>query len=212
MLGTLILTLFLQQLSSPYGAEGTLARVAPVIFVILLGLYYNELYSTRAPKSGQELLLRIVKAFVGAWLLLTLLYYLVPSMALGRKVVVGQLLLSVVGVYLWRSLYYWVLAKGAFVERIVVLGTGERAVEVARELLKHEKDGYQVLGFLSTEVRDVGRCLLNPTVIGTFDEVSRLAKEQRVDSVIVAMEDQRGKLPVGSLLECKLRGVRVEPG
>jgi sugar transferase (PEP-CTERM system associated) len=115
------------------------------------------------------------------------------------------------GIFLiWRATYYWALRRGSLNENVVVIGTGEAAKEIAREMLRRKNQGYQVLGFLSDDPMEVGVQLVNPSVIGTFDDLCAVVDEQRVDMVVVALEDRRGKLPVNELLRCKVEGIRVE--
>lgn len=49
-------------------------------------------------------------------------------------------------------------------------------------------------------------------IIGDFSQISSICQEAQVDRIIVALDERRGKLPLDQLLECRLRGVRVEEG
>jgi sugar transferase (PEP-CTERM system associated) len=49
-------------------------------------------------------------------------------------------------------------------------------------------------------------------VVGDFSQISSICREAQVDRIIVALDERRGKLPLDQLLECRLRGVRVEEG
>ena len=49
-------------------------------------------------------------------------------------------------------------------------------------------------------------------IIGDFSQISSICREAQVDRIIVALDERRGKLPLDQLLECRLRGVRVEEG
>jgi len=68
-----------------------------------------------------------------------------------------------------------------------------------------------VVGFLTGDPAQVGQRLLNPSVIGTYQDVCRIAGEQSVHKVIVALRERRG-LPVDELLACKMSGVQVVDG
>jgi sugar transferase (PEP-CTERM system associated) len=85
-----------------------------------------------------------------------------------------------------------------------VLGSGERARAVVETLRTRRDAGMEVVGGLSQ---------------GTFSgDHERLAADllafcepkNRIDRVIVAMEDRRGSMPVRELLELRLRGVVIE--
>jgi len=51
-----------------------------------------------------------------------------------------------------------------------------------------------------------------PSVIGDFSQISSICRNAQVDRIVVALDERRGKLPVDQLLDCRLKGVRVEEG
>jgi sugar transferase (PEP-CTERM system associated) len=112
--------------------------------------------------------------------------------------------------FFWRAVYYWVLLRDSLVENVLILGTGEQAKELAREILERKDDGYRVVGFLTDDPSRVGERLVNPSIIGTLDQIPALDQQFRVDTLLVALEDRRGKLPLPELLRYKLDGMRVE--
>jgi len=66
-----------------------------------------------------------------------------------------------------------------------------------------------VLGFLTEYPEEVGRSIVNPSVVGTLDELPRLVGELQPSVIVVAQEDRRRRLPMAALLKCRLAGVRV---
>jgi len=51
-----------------------------------------------------------------------------------------------------------------------------------------------------------------PVVIGDFKQISSICSKNRVDRIVVALDERRGSLPVDQLLLCRLRGINVEDG
>ena len=51
---------------------------------------------------------------------------------------------------------------------------------------------------------------MNPAVVGTMADLLPLVHSLRVNVIVVALEDQRGHLPMEDLLRCRLGGIRVE--
>jgi sugar transferase (PEP-CTERM system associated) len=51
-----------------------------------------------------------------------------------------------------------------------------------------------------------------PSVIGDYSQISSICRNAQVDRIVVALDERRGKLPVDQLLDCRLKGVRVEEG
>ncbi len=189
--------------------EGAWLKGAIFVVALLIGFYYNELYSGRAPRSVTILALRVIQGFVAAGVLLALFYFFQPELALGRGIAIIHPPIALAALLGWRIMYYWALQQEQFVENVLILGTGSAAVGLARELLGHRSEGFRVVGFLSRESADVGKSLFNPSVVGTYDDLLSTAERFNVHSVVVALDDQRGVLPLSELLTCKLRGINV---
>ncbi len=49
-------------------------------------------------------------------------------------------------------------------------------------------------------------------VLGDFNQISTICREARIDRIVVALEERRGKLPVEQLLRCRVKGIRVDEG
>jgi sugar transferase (PEP-CTERM system associated) len=209
---TLFLAILLRFGEFPDYEEGLLLRGAVFVAVLLLAFYYNDLYGGRAPRNVIELTLRVLKSFTAAGILLALLYYAIPALTLGRGIALIYPPLALAGFLGWRISYYWALQRDSFVENVLILGTGSAAIGLAKELLQHRKEGYRIVGFLGQDPSEVGKSILNPSVVGTFDDLLSVTERMNVHSVVVALEEQRGKLPLADLLACKLKGVGIAQG
>jgi sugar transferase (PEP-CTERM system associated) len=93
---------------------------------------------------------------------------------------------------------------------VLILGTGASAQQLAIELLRRAPLGFRVVGFLGEHRAEVGRRLVNPSVIGTIEDLPTIVQRENLNLIVVALEDRRGKMPVAGLLRCRLAGVRVE--
>jgi len=189
--------------------DGGLLNGAFLVVTLLLALYYSELYGSRAPKSVTTLALRIIKAFAAGGVFLALLYYAIPELAIGRSILLLHPPFAFGGLLVWRISFYWAIQRDTFVENVLILGTGSAAVSLAREVLQHRNEGYRVVGFLGKDPEEVGKSLFNPAVVGTHDDLLPLTERFNVHTIVVALEEQRGELPLSDLLTCKLRGTRV---
>ena len=192
--------------------EQGLLRAGVFIIALLLAFYYNDLYGGRAPRDVTNLTLRVIKSFLAGGIFLALIYYALPELTLGRGILLIHPPLAMAALLAWRVSYYWALQRESFVENVLILGTGSSAIGLAKELLQHRKEGYRVVGFLGQDPSEVGKLILNPTVVGTFDDLLPITDQMNVHSVVVALEEQRGKLPLADLLACKLNGVGIAQG
>jgi sugar transferase (PEP-CTERM system associated) len=193
-------------LHEPYLA----AKALLAAFVIQLFLYYGDLYVQFASPSRVELLSGLGRAFLGAVVALTLIFFTVPALRVGRGILLLFVPLAFVALFAWRSLALDFWNRESLRETVLILGTGQSAQLAAREALRLAPLDFQIVGFLGDRPGDVGRSLVNPKVVGTIQELSPVVEQLRVSMVVVALEDFRNRLPVAELLRCRMSGVKVE--
>ena len=179
----------------------------------LLSLYANGLYDFGERLSARLLLVRLLRTFsilaVACWAL----YFLFPTLQTGRGIFVLSLIFGASFVLAWRVMLRWVLLRGeGFAERILIVGSDAKAIDIARETLHRKHLGYRVVGFLDDDPALQGVSLINPRVIGTTGQACQLALQHGVTRVVVAALDYRGRLSMDALLDCKTRGIRVQEG
>ena len=51
-----------------------------------------------------------------------------------------------------------------------------------------------------------------PAILGDFSQIAAICSKTRVDRIVVALDERRGKLPVEHLLLCRLKGIPIEDG
>lgn len=180
--------------------------------VIVQGSFYIfDLYDLRMIRQRVTLCIRIVQAVGLAAIVLAVFFYMLPQMMLGRGVYLISLLLLLTVMTCWRVFVMWLLGHPSLAERVLILGTEEIAVRLAREALEHREEGYKILGFVGEDPKLVGQSLVNPRVLGLTCELEDLVRIHKADRVVVAMSDRRGHLPLNLLLNMKLRdGVAIE--
>jgi sugar transferase (PEP-CTERM system associated) len=178
----------------------------------LLSLYINGLYDFGERLTVRQLTVALLRAFTLGALALTAVFFMFPSIQAGRGVVLIAFLFAIVAVTSWRVLLRWMLNTDKFAERVLIVGTDEKAIDIARETLSRKHLGFRVVGFLDDDPKLQGVSLLNPRVIGTTSQACQLARQHGVTRVVVAALDYRGRVSMDSLLECKTSGIRVQEG
>jgi sugar transferase (PEP-CTERM system associated) len=188
-------------------AKGLLCAVA-----VELSLYYSDLYDHPA-RRRTELFLRLGQCMALAAIALAVLFFVVPALRVGRSIFTLFLLIAWGALLVWRLVELWSWNNLAGIgDRVLILGTGIFAQTVAREMLKRSPVGYRVLGFLTEHSDEVGRVLVNPSVVGTLADLPSLAESLESTLIVVAQEDRRKRLPVDALLRCRMAGISVVEG
>lgn len=172
----------------------------------LASFYLFDLYDFIVMHDRGELVLRLLQALGLAWIALALLFYAVPQVMIGRGVSLIALPIALLLMVGWRLGIHWVLGHPELGERILIVGSGSFAIEVARETLNRPDAGFRVIGFVDNDPELVGKSLINPKVIGLTSELASLVKRENVDRLVVAMGDRRGQFPTQDLLRLSLSG------
>jgi sugar transferase (PEP-CTERM system associated) len=93
--------------------------------------------------------------------------------------------------------------------RVIIVGTGPEALEVARDLAANGRSGRRIMGFYPASAEVQGEI----PVAGVLDRrtgLLELVREHGVGEIIVAVREQRGgMLPMDELLACRTQGVTI---
>jgi len=176
--------------------------------VIQLAFYLFDLYDLPATRRYRRVIMNLLIALGVATVLLSILFYLVPALQLGRAVFLVDVTLILALIPAWRLLVAWSAGHPQLGvrERVLILGSGEQAIEVARATLERRHAGFHIVGFVDNKPELVGKSLINPSVIGLTANLAGLVKQYQVDRIVVAVADRRGVFPTEELLNLSLSG------
>lgn len=115
----------------------------------------------------------------------------------------------VVGVLVVRTLVYFAPRVPVGSRRVLIIGAGEEAREVARQLRDSDHSRGSVVGFYPTTA-DAPARIGGAKVLAHGVCLGEAVRALRVDQVIVAVKEQRGGgVPMDQLLACRIRGIPV---
>ncbi len=185
-------------------------KIGLVTVVCQLCLYYNDFYDLTLVHSSRELIVRLLQAVGAASIVLAALYFTMPGLMIGNGIFVSALFVFVVGILAWRLLFNRLTGSVRLQERLLVVGTGDTARKVVRQILAQREFAYHVVGFIDDDASRIGERIVNPGIVGTPADMGALIQLHQIDRIIVGLADRRGKLPVAELLRAKMAGIRVE--
>jgi sugar transferase (PEP-CTERM system associated) len=111
----------------------------------------------------------------------------------------------------WRVACDWLVQRIGPRERLLLIGASDGSGSLARELFNRRLQfGIEIVGVIDPEDRRVGQQVFNTAVIGQTDNIADIVRERRVDRVVVNLADARGRLPVDTLLDLRLKGITVD--
>ncbi len=186
-------------------------RAAVVTVVFQVCLYFFDLYDLSVITTDFiDWLARIIQAFGFGCIILAVIYYLLPQMVISTKIFWSSYIVICLAIVLWRILYFKILNARLFSQPIVLIGTGNLAMDIAREIEEKKDSGYKISAFVGARPPSY-----NPNNAPVFADASNLLKHcaaAEVHRIIIALDDRRGTMPVRNLLQCKLQGIEIDEG
>jgi sugar transferase (PEP-CTERM system associated) len=174
------------------------------LFVILtfqVSFHYTDHYKHDGFRSRMEQFLCLGQAVGGACFFLGVVYYLFPGLLIGRGVFFISTGLAVALVMINRVVLDRAWHIAAPRERVLIVGAGELAHTVARELKRRDDLTVELAGFFDPSDRNAD---------ASSESLEDVAQARGATRIVVAMEDRRGQLPVRELVTLRVRGVKVQ--
>jgi len=198
---------------------GLLLKAVLITLVCQLCLHYSDLYTPNSRASGGEVLARLLQALGIASLVLALVYWLLPETRLSTELVVGSVLAILLMLLGWRRAMDWGMrwAHRAYPagQRLLVLGAGERALALVRELRQRPQLGLDLVGVIADDRSAVGEGAYlmgvpQVPILGGLDDVGQVIAAQRPRRIVLAMQERRRQLPTQPLIAARAAGVLIE--
>jgi len=183
--------------------EGGYLKILGVTVLVLLCSHWLDLYDTARLNTKGELYFRLLMVPGVLAFVLAGVAYVRPNYLLGSGSSAVGLLILTVALFGWRLGFTWLVQLPILVERVYVLGTGERAQRVVLGLRQNPEIGVEIASWTGKMEGAVTR----DSVAAHLMEV---VHKQKVHRVIVAMPDRRGTIPMSELLELRMQGVKIE--
>jgi sugar transferase (PEP-CTERM system associated) len=127
-----------------------------------------------------------------------------------RHVVGYALAYMLSGLVALRLSVPWATSGGFGKRRVLVLGLGNEARDVATDIRSRVGGAYKLVGFFPSGIDEINQVGSHSRVFRRDITLERVVAEHRVDEIVVAVKEQRGGvLPLRQLLECRINGVPV---
>jgi len=183
--------------------ENGFYKIFGVTALVLLCSHWLDLYDTARLNTKGELYFRLLMVPGVLAFILAGIAYVRPNYLLGGGSAAVGLIILTFALFGWRLGFTWLVQLPILVERVYVLGTGERAQRVVLGLRQNPEIGVEIASWTGKMEGAVTR----ESVAAHLMEV---VHKQKVHRVIVAMPDRRGTIPMFELLELRMQGVKIE--
>jgi len=192
-------------------------KIYPIVLIIwsVLLFTYHSYHSHRTVPVSREAL-TILRVVVVGNVILATLAYLLPLRQLSRAwfILFGVLsaLFLIVEKIAVRVIARYVRLKGLNYRTLLIVGTGRRAIEVARMIEGHKYWGYKILGFVSDGHR-LSNGWARYRVYGSVPELRALLERglqaEPVDEIVFAVTRKKLDEMKQIFLYCEELGIRT---
>lgn len=113
---------------------------------------------------------------------------------------------------LWRRGLAFIpdIKKDKNKERALIVGGGSAGDMILREILNSKYSRFNPVAIVDDDKTKVGRSILGVKILGTTDDVEKIAKEKDIDSIIIAMPSVANEAKAGIIEKCKKTGCRLK--
>jgi sugar transferase (PEP-CTERM system associated) len=186
-------------------------RALVVTIVWQFCLYFFDLYDFSDRQRLADVAVRITQAWGVGCVVIGLFYMVVPVVIISTRIFIASFLLAYAGVLLWRSIYVLAIEHRLFAERLLLLGGGDQAERIVRRLERLRDSGWAVVAQVG-EGAPPQAIMPGAAIYTCADDLLDVARRHRANTVVVALDDRRGKMPTRELMECKLAGHNIVNG
>ncbi|MGD8564421.1 MAG: TIGR03013 family PEP-CTERM/XrtA system glycosyltransferase [Desulfarculaceae bacterium] len=202
-------------------------RILLVPVILQATFYYFDLYNFRVTRPFIWTLATVAQAMAVGTMALTVVYYIVPLLFLGRGVMILSFFVILSLVLIWRFGYGWALKQRLFSTKVLFLGAGSLADAILEELVSRSDNVYQVVCLVdlqggeepgeggspkSPDLMESWARLLRADYRDDAGELLGLVRYYDADMVVVATDEKRGRLPLIELLRCRMQGLPIVSG
>jgi sugar transferase (PEP-CTERM system associated) len=191
------------------GDSPILPKVAVFILLGVLTLYVAGVYDHDPRLDHTELVVRVISA-AAVWAILYAAFaFSTPAFCLGRLASFLALGIGTMGVIALRWFFGFHTASARLRERVLFLGATPLAERLISEL-EAKNAGYEILGYVDDRpIQEVA--LTNGfRVLGQTHQLQEIVTANQAGMIVVALAERRGVFPMQAILDCKLRGIRIE--
>ncbi|MFC3104872.1 TIGR03013 family XrtA/PEP-CTERM system glycosyltransferase [Salinisphaera aquimarina] len=181
-----------------------------VIFAatIILCLSAMGLYRPQRQNREVPLLVRVVAGFVLAWLTLSIAFYVIPGLYLGRGVLALATLLALIVVLVLQLAFYLAVDQRQTPWRVLFYGAGANAASILAYMRRRsDQTLFSLVGCVEAEGETSE---VDSDLIRKLDgSLLSYVRKHRIDEIVVAMDDRRHNFPADQLIDCRIAGVNV---
>jgi len=131
-------------------------KIMLIVVVVELTLYYLDLMDLKLLRQRIRTGVQLLKALGVYSVILAVIYYVFPVVSIGHRALLISLGLIFWVTFTWRLLYPWIASNALFKERVLIVGTGDLARQIYKDIGENGLDAYEIVGFVDENGKRIG--------------------------------------------------------
>jgi sugar transferase (PEP-CTERM system associated) len=200
-------TLRLWQIAGEFDpSSDRLANMLAFTLTMQAAMVAVGVYGAEALQSVRFAIARLLVAAMLGFLLLSLVFFVVPPVSFWRSSLLYAMCIGLGGLGIVRILLKDLLGGKRFKRRVLVLGAGARAARI-EALARRREAGFAVVGFVGMNdgPTKVAHAVNRADIASLPEHLLAIGASE----VVLALEERRNALPLNDLLRIKTTGVEV---
>ncbi|OGT78796.1 MAG: hypothetical protein A3I78_08185 [Gammaproteobacteria bacterium RIFCSPLOWO2_02_FULL_56_15] len=181
------------------------------IAVMLAAMTAMGLYRRNLRDRFLTISFRVFLSLLMGLLILFTFYMIYPESFFNSNVILIGVVCAFLGILCSRIL--WCTVSNPYVKKVMVIGAGEKAQQLEGLRRKSDLFGVEIVGYINTWDHNNQCAVSAARVVGNLKgENFHLADyllRNKIDEIVIAMDERRSSLPVDDILEVKMKGIHV---
>lgn len=189
----------------------------PVVFICYLSCLFTGLYKPKRIQNIFAQLVDIFKASIFGGLFVLAFFYYIQDVPYSRKLLVLFAIMLFAGLVFSHLLTMVIMrrlrARGYNLRYYAVIGTGQKAQQLVRDIEQMEWLGLKCALFVDNNADNIGTELLGIPVYGPVEKLTELAKTKAIDEVYLALSGNEAQktYPILEALQSAGVTIRITP-
>jgi sugar transferase (PEP-CTERM system associated) len=171
-------------------------------------LYIFDLYNADRARFTKDVGIRLSVAVGSAGMVSAVIFYSLPNWVFGRGIFLIQMVLVLLLLSGWRWVFASVHPTPIGKTDVLIIGAG-RSGKALYSLLSNPDSPYMPVGFVDDDPAKLGGTVGLAPVLGTTDQLIKIAAQQEVDMAVLAVTNDRSQTLVDRVINARLQGLTI---
>jgi len=195
-----------------FSAQQYAIATAGGLLASFVALYYTGAYGLTTLGSGRRTVESVLAAMGAAFVFALAVYFSLRTPPRAMEALAHTAAIYFPLLLGGRLLFRMVSALPRFSQHVLVIGTSDLGIAIAKAMRERSNLGARLVGFLSDETTHSRASIEGVPVLGKVHEIEKIIDHERIDRIVVASKSRNEYFPSEELLAAKLGGRWVESG